>query len=105
MIVDNSLGDAVSGSDVGRYRIRRDTARTWVLERLVRRAGGTAWQGWKYGSLELLAQLLLNLAIPTDQAFLEAADIRATIAAAEARVLKSLELATAGQPGGVVFTL
>lgn len=82
------------------YRLRRDSARTWAVDRRVKRNGDLEWTGWKWGSLEAMARLFLHLSMPEAQALTCFEQIAGVVAAAETRVLTAVEQALTVSPAG-----
>lgn len=83
-----------------KYRLRRDTARTWAIDRQVNKNSSLVWASWKWGSLEAMACLFLHLSVPETEALTCYEQIVGAIAAAEGRVHHALSQAVNTSVGG-----
>lgn len=90
---DTSLSPAAAPT---RYRLRRETGRSWCIDRLVKRGGRLDWEPFKWGPVEAMVRLLFNLTMPSNAAAQSAADIAEMIRRAEENILKALTLAPQG---------
>ena len=95
-----ALSEQQAQSVKQKYRLRRDTARTWAVDRLVNKNGSSVWAGWKWGSLEAMTRLFLHLSMQETEALTCYEQIVGAIAAAEGRVHHALSQAVRASVGG-----
>ncbi len=88
-----------TSTNTSKYRLRRDGARTWAIDRLVTKKGNQVWTPWKYGPIEAVARIFLHVSMPETEALTCYKQIVGAIAAAEGRVQHALSMA-AHTPGG-----
>ncbi len=83
-----------------KYRLRRDTARTWAIDRQVNKNSSLVWASWKWGSLEAMGRLFLHLSLPETEALTCYEQIVGATAAAEGRVHHAMSQAVSTSGGG-----